>query len=70
MLRAAVPPSGGLADGGVRGMALPVLKETRMPAVLCQLGPPEQVVAHAAELAESLADVLDAWATTPYEDSS
>jgi N-acetylmuramoyl-L-alanine amidase len=68
MLQSAVPPAVGLADGGVRGMALPVLKETRMPAVVCQLGPPEQVVARTAELAGSVAQVLDAWASSPYED--
>ena len=36
---------------GVRGMSLPVLRETRMPAVICELGPPAVVVARAGALA-------------------
>jgi N-acetylmuramoyl-L-alanine amidase len=59
-----VPSTLDLKDGGVRGMALPVLLETRMPAVLCELGPPSLVVEHTAELATAFGDVLAAWAAS------
>lgn len=52
-------------DGGVRGMALPVLVETRMPAVACDIGPGPLVVARTAELAVALSRALAAWATAP-----
>ncbi len=68
LVQAVVPAALGLPDGGVRGMALPVLKETRMPAVLCELGPPERVVSKAAELAEVLKGALAAWVAHPCED--
>ncbi len=68
MLRAEVPSAVGLLDGQVRGMTLPVLKETKMPAVLCQLCPPGEVVAHTGELGQSVAEVLAAWAASPCPD--
>ena len=68
LVQAAVPKAVGIADGGVRGMAIPVLKETRMPAVVCELGPPAVVVARTAELADALADALAAWAAAPVDD--
>ena len=55
-------------DGvSVDGMRLPILRETRMPAVLCRIGPPELVVARTAELAQALAQALTTCATTPVE---
>jgi len=68
LVQSMVPKAVGIGDGGVRGMAIPVLKETRMPAVVCELGPPSCVVAHTAELAEALGAVLAAWAASPVED--
>jgi N-acetylmuramoyl-L-alanine amidase len=50
-----------------RGMRLPILRETRMPAVMCQLGPPGQVVPSSASLARGLADVLGKWAAAPVD---
>lgn len=61
LLQEAVPPAVGVPDAGVRGMALPALKETRMPAVVCELGLPEQVVPRAGELADALVQVLTRW---------
>lgn len=69
LVQATLPGALGIADGGVRGMALPVLKETRMPAVVCELGPPSTVVARTAELADALAQALSAWATAPFVDA-
>lgn len=68
LVQSLVPAAVGIGDGGVRGMAIPVLKETRMPAVVCELGPPSCVVAHTAELAEALGAVLAAWAASPVDD--
>lgn len=57
-----VPLALDLKDGGARGMSLSVLLETRMPAVLCELGPAPLVVVRTAELAEAFGEVLAAWA--------
>jgi N-acetylmuramoyl-L-alanine amidase len=50
-----------------RGMRLPLLRETRMPAVVCELGPPAVVVGRTAELAGAVARALTAWAEAPAE---
>ncbi|MEO7837268.1 MAG: peptidoglycan-binding protein [Acidimicrobiales bacterium] len=68
LVQATLPPALGIPDRGVRGMALPALKETRMPAVVCELGPPSTVVARTAELADALARALGAWASAPIDD--
>ncbi len=67
LVQASVPTALSVGDAGVRGMALPILKETLMPAVLCEVGPPERVVARAALLAEVLTGVLIDWAAKPCE---
>jgi N-acetylmuramoyl-L-alanine amidase len=51
--------------GEARGMRLPVLRETRMPAVVCELGPPRLVVEHGARLADALTDALASWWQAP-----
>lgn len=68
LVQAAVATALHLDGGRVRGMALPVLRETRMPAVLCELGPPAAVVPRTAELAVALGDALTAWAQAPCDD--
>ncbi len=68
LLQCAVPGALGVSDHGVRGMAIPILKETRMPAVRCELGPPERIVSHASELATSLVGALAQWVTWPDEE--
>jgi N-acetylmuramoyl-L-alanine amidase len=52
---------------GVRGMRLPILRETRMTAVLCEIGPPARAVEHLALLASGAARALDLWARTPLQ---
>jgi N-acetylmuramoyl-L-alanine amidase len=44
------------------GMTIPILRETRMPAVLLEIGPTERIVEHGAQLADALADAIIAWA--------
>ena len=56
-----------IAPGGTIGMSLPVLRETRMPAVICEVGPPALVVRRAQSLAGALADAIGAWVVTPVE---
>jgi len=56
-----VPSILGAAPTPAAGMALPVLRETKMPAVLCELGPPAALVAHGAELARAFAQALECW---------
>jgi N-acetylmuramoyl-L-alanine amidase len=65
LLQAAVPDALDVKDGGTRGMAVPALRETRMPAVLCELGPPSAVVERAAELAAAVTAALARWAAAP-----
>ena len=48
------------------GMRLPILRESRMPAVACRLGPPAVVVEHQAALAERIAGCLADWIAAPF----
>ena len=57
----------GVPAHGVQGMSLAVLRETRMPAVVCEVGTPAVVVRHAGPLAEALVRALVAWAATPVD---
>ena len=43
------------------GMAVPVLRETKMPAVVCELGPPATVVAQGPSLAYAFTRALECW---------
>ena len=51
----------------LHGMRLPALRRTRMPAVLCLLGPPAWVVQSTAELAEALSLAIVTWINNPEE---
>jgi N-acetylmuramoyl-L-alanine amidase len=51
----------------VMGMRLPVLRETRMPAVVCSLGTVRTVVDHAPEIADHLVSALVDWIRHPIE---
>ena len=62
-----VPPALGIPDLGERGMSLPILRETRMPAVIVEIGPASLVVERGAVLGEALAGALAAWATGPWD---
>jgi N-acetylmuramoyl-L-alanine amidase len=60
-LRAELEP---VLPGGmpaISAMALPVLRETRMPAVVCELGPPAAIVVRGRQLAEAIGRAMDAW---------
>jgi N-acetylmuramoyl-L-alanine amidase len=49
----------------VSGMRLPVLRETRMTAVVCELGPVRRVVDAGPKVAELTVAALAAWAASP-----
>lgn len=46
------------------GMRLPILRETRMPAVLCSLGPFQEIADHAPEVAAALTRAFSVWQTS------
>jgi N-acetylmuramoyl-L-alanine amidase len=50
-----------IAPAVVAGMRLAVLRETRMPAVLCSLGPVRTVVDQAPAIAEAAATAVECW---------
>lgn len=57
----------GFAVAPPRGMRLPVLRETRMPAVLVHLAPPDRVVAESATVAALVAEAVSSWVHEPLE---
>ena len=67
MVQGAVPEALGLADAGVHGMSIPLLRETRMPTVLVELGPATTVVERAPSLAAALSGALGRWADVSRE---
>ena len=52
----------------LRGMRLAVLRETRMPAVLCSLGPVREVVDATDAITGALVTAIAAWASSPVTD--
>jgi len=62
-----VPPSLDIIDGGIRGMSVPLLRETKMPAVLVELGPAAVVVERSRSLATALTGAVEAWARSIWE---
>jgi N-acetylmuramoyl-L-alanine amidase len=65
LLQSAVVGVLGVTDLGTHGMALPVLRETRMPAVLCEIGPPAVVVERGVELAGAAVSAVADWVSSP-----
>jgi len=56
-----VPPVLGARSCPPAGMTVPVLRETRMPAVLCELGPPRVVVERGGALAQAFGRAFTRW---------
>ena len=54
-------------EGSARGMRLPILRETRMPAILVEVGPPSVAVRHAPSLIDGLRAACTRWATEPLD---
>ena len=57
---------GGHLGNAASGRRLPVLRETRMPAVLLELGPPATVVAKTPLIAKSIVHACEVWVTRPH----
>jgi N-acetylmuramoyl-L-alanine amidase len=60
-----VEPVLGMPAGDVSGMRLPILRETRMPAVVAEIGPAGAVVLRTEQLARALVQALAAWVQEP-----
>jgi N-acetylmuramoyl-L-alanine amidase len=67
LLQVRVPEVLGLPPGLPEGMTLPVLRETRMPAVVCEVGPASLVAERTPVIAHALVEALTEWATTSVE---
>jgi len=67
LIQEVVPGRLGVANGGVRGMSVPLLRETRMPAVLVELGPGAATPDRARALASALTGAVEAWASSVWE---
>lgn len=57
----------GFPPGRAAGMRLAVLRETRMPAVVCALGPVPRVVDATPRLSDAVVEALAAWAEAPIQ---
>jgi hypothetical protein len=60
----------GFSDSSTEGMAVPILRETQMPAVLIDLGTPNLVVMRVAELAQAVVSSLEQWVTVDWDSAS
>ena len=60
-----LPTALGLGAGTTSGMRVAILRETRMPAVLCRVGSPTRVVSQNAEVAAALVEALHLWVQRP-----
>ena len=67
LVAAALPGPLALEPGGIDGMALPILRETRMPAVEVQLGSPAAIVPRTALLASLVVGTLEAWLSSNWD---
>ena len=67
LVQRCVPGILGIADAGAQGMSLTILRETRMPTVLVEVGPASLVVERSALLAASLSRALELWADASWD---
>ncbi len=67
LVQGTVPAALGVADAGVRGMSVPLLRETQMPAVVIEVGPASAVVERAPTLAAALSAALGLWADASWD---
>jgi hypothetical protein len=60
-----IPAAPGWGIGSVRGLRLPILRETRAPAVLIRVGDPAAVRDGTGLLVPAVQRALDAWTAEP-----
>lgn len=65
LVQSSLPPALSIPDLGVQGMSVPFLRETRMTAVIVELGPPPFVVPRAPQLVEALTEAFARWVGAP-----
>jgi len=65
LLHAALERVLGAGGQGTQGMSIPILRETRMPAVVCELAPGPVVVERSQEIAAAVAGALARWTAAP-----
>jgi N-acetylmuramoyl-L-alanine amidase len=68
LVQGSLSTSMALPDGGSRGMSLPLLRETRMPAVICEISPATVVVEQAASIAKAVVNALIEWVDSAWDD--
>jgi len=68
--RSPVDDDAKLPSTAIEGLRLPVLRETKMPAIVVRIGPPKHVAEHRAAWATSLADAVCDWLTGVHEPDS
>ncbi len=68
MVVAELPAALGIPDLGAHGMRVAILRETRMPAVLVELGPPRVAVEGAPQVATALRRALEGWVCAPCDE--
>ena len=52
-------------ETGTAGMQLPILRATKMPAILCSVGPPGEIIKNTEEIAIALATAISNWFREP-----
>jgi N-acetylmuramoyl-L-alanine amidase len=67
VLRDEITKQMGFNDSSTEGMAVRILRETQMPAVLIDLGAPNFVVMRVAELAQAVVSSLEQWVMVDWE---
>jgi N-acetylmuramoyl-L-alanine amidase len=67
LLQAALSSALDLTDEGSRAMSLPVLRETRMPAVISEIGPATVVVEQGAAIARAVVAALGEWVDSAWD---
>jgi N-acetylmuramoyl-L-alanine amidase len=67
LIQQVVPGVLNIENRGAHGMSLVILRETRMPTVLIEVGPASLIVEHAALLAIALSAALMKWADAAWD---
>jgi N-acetylmuramoyl-L-alanine amidase len=67
LVQETVPAQLFVPDRGAHRMSIPVLRETRMPAVVCELGPPTMLVERSHDVARAVREALDTWVRAAWD---
>jgi N-acetylmuramoyl-L-alanine amidase len=67
LIETAVSTALGIEGRGSRGMSIPILRETQMPSVICEISPVAVVVERPTRVAAAIVDALDRWVASTWE---